>query len=59
MIEDDLCLSPILGRSDPERREIGLEEECLGSACSDSEELEAIDEELDMVGDMLGRTAEE
>jgi hypothetical protein len=59
MIEDDLCLSPILGRSDLERREVGLEEECRGSACSDSDELEAIDEELDIVGDMLGRSTEE
>ena len=53
-MDEDRCLSPIRGLSALERRDEGLE-----GGCSDSEELEATDEELDMVGDRVGRTCEE
>lgn len=58
MIEFDLCRSAILGRSALERRDVGREE-CTGGGCSDSDELEAIDDELDIVGEMLGRVTNE
>ena len=51
----ELCLSPRRGLSILERREDGLDWE----GCSDSEPLEALDEELDMVGDKLGRLSDE
>ena len=51
MIEADLCLSPILGLSALDLREDGLG----AVGCSDSEELDAIEEELDMEGDIVGR----
>jgi hypothetical protein len=54
IIDDDLCRSPIGGLSDLERLEVGLEV-CACAGCSDSEELEAMDDELDMAGDMLER----
>lgn len=52
MMEDDLCLSLILGRSALDFREIGLEDVC----CSDSEPLDAVEEALEVVGDRLGRS---
>ena len=55
MIVAEPCLSPILGLSVLERREDGLDWE----GCSDSEPLEALDDELDMVCDKLGRLSEE
>lgn len=45
------------GLSDLERRDDGLDERRFGG-CSDSEELEATEEELDIVGDMPGRMSE-
>jgi hypothetical protein len=57
IIEDDLCLSPIRGLSDLERREDGLEE-CRCEGWSESEELEAAEDEADIVGETLRRTSE-
>lgn len=55
MMVAELCLSPMRGLSTLERRDDGLA--CEG--CSDSEPLEALDDELDMVGDKLGRLSNE
>jgi len=56
-MDDDLCLSPMRGLSVLERRDDGLDARtCEG--CSDSEELEAMEEELDIAGDMLWRMSE-
>lgn len=49
MMDDERCRSDILGRSALDLRDDGL------GYCSDSEELEAVDEELDMVGERDGR----
>lgn len=49
MMEEDRCRSDILGRSARDLREPGL------VTCSDSEPLDAVEEELDTVGDKLGR----
>jgi hypothetical protein len=48
-MEEDLCLSDIRGRSDLDFRDTGL------GCCSDSEELDAIEEELEDTGDRLRR----
>ena len=52
-MDDDLFLSPIRGLSSLDRRDVGRE----FGGCSDSEELDDIDEALDIVGDRLGRTS--
>ena len=52
MIDEDRCLSDILGRSALVFRDGGL----VG-CCSDSEELEATEDELEMVGERLGRVS--
>lgn len=57
-MDDDLCLSPIRGLSALERLDAGLEV-CACGGCSDSEELEAMDEALDAGADMLGRLSNE
>lgn len=54
MIDEDLCLSLILGRSVLDFRDTGRE---TVGFCSDSEELDAIEELLDVVGDRLGRVS--
>ncbi len=51
----ELCRSPTHGLSALERREEGLDWE----GCSDSEPLEALDDELEVVGDRLGRLSDE
>lgn len=53
MIEDDRCLSLNLGRSTRDFRDTGRDV----VPCSDSEELEAMDELLEAVGDRLGRVS--
>ena len=50
MMEDDLCRSCILGLSIRDLRDTGR---C--AVCSDSEEVDVIESELDIAGDMLGR----
>lgn len=55
MIVAEVFLFPMRGLSALERREDGLDWE----GCSDSEPLEALDDELDMVCDKLGRLSEE
>ncbi len=50
MIEDDLCRSCMLGLSIRDLRDTGL---C--AFCSGSEEVDVIESELDIAGDMLGR----
>jgi hypothetical protein len=49
-IIEDLCVSDVLGLPALNFREGGL-----WNCCSDSEELEAMKEELDIVGNMLRR----
>lgn len=51
IIEEDRCLSAILGRSTRDLRDPGL------ATRSDSDPLEVVDEALDTVGDKLGRAA--
>jgi hypothetical protein len=49
MMEDDLCLSDIRGRSDLVFRDAAL------GCCSDSDELDAMDEQLENTGESVGR----